>query len=77
MPSVLPSRWEEKVIFLEDFALPPCLLLFCVFVYGLEETKFICLALLHDAFKTFLAIISVVLSLVVFIAIIVFVISLL
>ena len=32
MPSVLPSRWEEKVIFLEDFALPPCLLLLCVFV---------------------------------------------
>jgi hypothetical protein len=76
-PYLVMDFWHFAIVSTLMVVFFPWSLLFCVFVYGLEETKFICLALLHDAFKTFLAIISVVLSLVVFIAIIVFVISLL
>ena len=76
-PYLVMDFWHFAIISTLMVVFFPWSLLFCVFVYGLEETKFICLAFLHDAFKTFLAIISVVLSLVVFIAIIVFVISLL
>jgi hypothetical protein len=76
-PYLVMDFWHFAIISTLMVVFFPWSLLFCVFVYGLEETKFICLALLHDAVKTFLAIISVVLSLVVFIAIIVFVISLL
>jgi hypothetical protein len=38
----------------------PWSLLFCVFFYGLAETKLIVLALIHDAFRTFMAVLSVV-----------------
>ena len=38
----------------------PWSLLFCVFYYGLAETKLIVLALIHDAWKTFMAVLSVV-----------------
>ena len=38
----------------------PWSLLFCVFYYGLAETKLIVLALMHDAFRTFVAVLSVV-----------------
>jgi hypothetical protein len=76
-PYLVMDFWHFAIVSTLMVVFFPWSLLFCVFVYGLEETKFICLALLHDAFKTFLAIISVVLSLVVFIAIIVSVISLL
>ena len=38
----------------------PWSLLFCVFFYGLAETKLIVLALIHDAWKTFMAVLSVV-----------------
>ena len=38
----------------------PWSLLFCVFYYGLAETKLIVLALIHDAFRTFMAVLSVV-----------------
>ena len=76
-PYLVMDFWHFAIVSTLMVFLFPWSLLFCVFVYGLENTKFICLALLHDAFKTFLAIISVVFSLVIFIGIIVFVISLL
>ena len=49
----------------------PWSLLFCVIFYGLTETKYIVLALIHDAFKTLLAILSIVISLVILIGVLV------
>ena len=51
----------------------PWSLLFCVIFYGLTETKYIVLALIHDAFKTLLAILYIVLSLVILIGVLVFI----
>ena len=42
----------------------PWSILFCVVMWGWEETKFILVALIHDAFKTLLAILAVVLPIV-------------
>ena len=74
-PYLIMDFWHFAIISTLMVVFFPWSLLFCVFFYGLEETKFICLALIHDVFKTFLAVLSVVLSLIIFIAIIVFVIS--
>jgi len=50
----------------------PRTLLFCVFVYGLEDTKYICLALIHDALKTFLGVVSILLPILALIIFIIF-----
>ena len=42
----------------------PWSILFCVVMWGWEETKFILVALIHDVFKTLLAILAVVLPIV-------------
>jgi len=42
----------------------PWSILFCVIMWGWEETKLILIALIHDAFKTLLAILAVVLPIV-------------
>lgn len=50
----------------------PWSLLFCVIFLGLETTKFIIIALLHDFFMTLIAIISVVVPLLVVLFIIIY-----
>jgi len=73
-PYLIMDFWQFAIVSTLMVVFFTWSLLFCVIFYGLEETKFLCIALLHDAFKTFLAVLSVVLSLIIFIAIIVFVI---
>lgn len=72
-PYLLMDFWEFAIMSTLMVALFPWSLLFCVIFYGLTETKYIILALLHDAFKTFLAILSVVISLVLLIGFMVFI----
>lgn len=62
-PYLIMDFWHFAIISTLMVAFFPWSLLFCVVFYGLEETKFICLAMIHDAAKTFFAIASVVLSL--------------
>ena len=64
-PYLIMDFWHFAIISTLMVAFFPWSLLFCLFVYGLEETKLICIALIHDAFKTFLAILSVLFTLVV------------
>ena len=47
------------------FVFFPWSLLFCLIFYGLENTKFIVLALLHDFVKTILAVLAILVPLVV------------
>ena len=70
-PYLIMDFWHFAIISTLMVAFFPWSLLFCVVFYGLEETKFICLAMIHDAVKTFLAIASVVLSLAAIIVLIV------
>ena len=72
-PYLIMGFWHFAIISTLMVAFFPWSLLFCVVFYGLEETKFICLAMIHDAVKTFLAIASVILSLAAVIILIVFV----
>lgn len=50
----------------------PWSLLVCVIFFGLEETKFIIIALLHDFFMTLIAIISIVVPILVVLFIIIY-----
>ncbi len=69
-PYLILDFWHFAIISTLMILFFPWSLLFCVFVYGLEETKLLCAALMHDAFKTLLAILSVITSLVILILII-------
>ena len=66
-PYLLLGFWEFSIMSTLMVAFFPWSLLFCVIFYGFEETKFIVAALVHDAIKTILAILSVVVSLIVLI----------
>ena len=59
-PYLIMGFWEFAIMSTLMLVFFPWSLLFCVIFYGLEETKFIVLALVHDAFKTLLAILSIV-----------------
>ena len=72
-PYLIMGFWEFAIISTLMVVFFPWSLLFSVIVYGLEETKFIVLALIHDAFKTFLAILSVVILLAVIIVFLMYV----
>ena len=74
-PYLIMDFWHFAIISTLMVVFFPWSLLFCVVFYGLEETKFICLALIHDAAKTFFAVASVVLSLAALIVLIVIVAS--
>jgi len=71
-PYLIMDFWHFAIISTLMVVFFPWSLLFCVIVYGLEETKLICLALMHDALKTFLAILSVILSLLFFVGIFIY-----
>jgi hypothetical protein len=64
-PYLLFGFVELAIISTLMVAFFPWSLLFCVFFFGIYETKLIILALLHDLFKTILAVLSVVVPLVV------------
>ena len=70
-PYLIMGFWEFAIMSALMVALFPWSLLFCVIFYGLTETKYIVQALIHDAFKTFLAILSVAVSLCVVIGILI------
>jgi hypothetical protein len=74
-PYLILDFWHFAIVSTLMVFFFPWSLLFCAFFYGLEETKYICLALMHDALKTALAIISLVLSLAISIGLIVFLFS--
>ena len=64
-PYLLMGFWEFAIMSSLMIAFFPWSLLFCVIFYGLTETKYIVLAMLHDAVKTILAILFIVFTLVV------------
>ena len=64
-PYLVMGFWEFAIMSTLMIAFFPWSLLFCVIFYGLTETKYIVLAMLHDAVKTILAILSIVFTLVV------------
>ena len=65
---LLLGFWEFAIISTLVVVFFPWSLLFSVVVYGLDSTKLLIFALLHDAIKTLFAIISVVISIGVIIA---------
>lgn len=70
-PYLLMGFWEFAIMSTLMVVFFPWSLLFCVIFYGLTETKYIVLALIHDAFKTLLAILSIVICLVILIGVLV------
>ena len=60
-PYLIMDFWSFGILSTLMCTFFPWSLLFCVFVYGLEETKYICAALIHDALKTFLAVMAILL----------------
>ena len=74
-PYLLMGFWEFAILSTLMVVFFPWSLLFCVIFYGLKETKYIILALIHDAFKTFFAILSIVISLAILIGTLIFIIG--
>ena len=62
---LLLGFWEFAILSTLMVVFFPWSLLFCLLFFGLNETKLIILALLHDAAKTFLAVLAIVAGLVV------------
>jgi len=58
-PRLILGFWEMGIIGTLMVVFFPWSLLFCVFVYGLEYTKVLIIVLVHDAVKTVLAILAV------------------
>jgi hypothetical protein len=56
--------WEFAIISTLMTVFFPWSLLYCVVVYGLQDTKFLIIALFHDVLKTLLAVLSIVVPIV-------------
>ena len=56
--------WEFAIISTLMTVFFPWSLLYCVVVYGLQDTKFLVIALFHDVLKTVLAVLSIVVPIV-------------
>jgi hypothetical protein len=56
--------WEFAIISTLMTVFFPWSLLYCVVVYGLQDTKFLIIALFHDVLKTVLAVLSIVVPIV-------------
>jgi len=56
--------WDFAIISTLMTVFFPWSLLYCVVVYGLQETKFLVIALFHDVLKTVLAVLSIVVPIV-------------
>ncbi len=74
-PYLIMGFWEFAIISTLMVVFFPWSLLFCVIFYGLEDTKSIVKALLHDAFKTFLAVLSIAFRVIVIVLILIFIFS--
>ena len=74
-PYLSMGFWEFSIMSTLMVIFFPWSLLFCVVVYGLSGTKLIVQALVYDAVKTILAILSVVVSIVVTVGLIIFIFS--
>ena len=74
-PYLSMGIWEFSMMSTLMVIFFPWSLLFCVVVYGLSGTKLIVQALVYDAVKTILAILSVVVSIVVTVGLIIFIFS--
>ena len=72
-PYLLLGFWTFAIISTLVVLFFPFSLLFCVLFYGLEQTKLLIIALLHDAMKTFLAVLSVVLAIVALVSVVIFI----
>ena len=69
-PYLMMGFIEFGIIATLMVALFPWSLLFSLFFYGMERTKFLVVALIHDAIKTILAILSIVVPLIAIIGVI-------
>ena len=72
-PYLIMGFWEFAILCTLMVVFFPWSLLFCVIFYGLEDTKLIVKALLHDAFKTFLAILAVAIVVLIIVFILLFI----
>ena len=70
-PYLIMGFWEFAILSTLMVIFFPWSLLFCVIFYGLEDTKLIVKALIHDAIKTFLAILSVAAGIIIIVLILV------
>jgi len=70
-PFLIMGFWEFAIITTLMTVFFPWSLLFCLFFYGMEGTKFLVIAIFHDLLKTALAIISILVPLIFFIFLIV------
>jgi len=70
-PYLIMGFWEFAIMSTLMVVFFPWSLLFCVIFYGLEDTKLIVKALIHDAIKTFLAILSVAAGIIIIVLILV------
>ncbi len=74
-PYLSMGFWEFAIMSTLMVVFFPWSLLFCVVVYGLSGTKLIVQAIVYDAVKTILAVLSFIVSLVVIVGLIVFIFS--
>ena len=64
-PFLIMGFWEFAIISTLMVVFFPWSLLFCLFIYGMETTKFLVSALIHDLIKTVFAILSIVVPLII------------
>ena len=69
-PYLIMGFWEFAITATLMTAFFPWSLLFCVFFYGLENTKLLIIALLHDLLKTAMAVLSIIVPLTILIVMI-------
>ena len=69
-PYLIMDFWHFAILSTLIVVFFPWSLLFCVIFYGLEGTKLIVLALIHDAVKTVIVILSVIVGLIILFVII-------
>ena len=74
-PYLLMGFWEFSIMSTLMVVFFPWSLLLCVFFHGLTGTKYIVQALIYDASKTILAVLSFVISLIVVVGLIIFIFS--
>ena len=72
-PYLLLGFWEFAIISTLMTLFFPWSLLFCLLFYGMEATKLLVQALLHDAVKTVFAVISILVCIALLIVFLVFV----
>lgn len=65
---LLMDFWEFAIVSTLMAVFFPWSLLYCVFFHGIEDTKYLVMALAHDWLKTILAILSVLIPLAILIA---------